>query len=85
MELERTDRVYLAPTEPRCAPQACSQQSTCARRLAALPPTGASITDVSLQWSPGNPFCAQWLSAHDARTSRPAPPPPRRHPPIGST
>ena len=81
MELERTDRVYLAPSEPRCAPKACSQQSTCARRLAALPPTGASIADFSLQ-----PFgatgCAYWVSAHG---SRPAPPPPRRHPPIGST
>lgn len=84
MDLERTDRVPLPSTEARCQPAACSQQSTCARRLAALPHIGATLRDFSLE-PRGRDGCFWWLSASDAAHAKRQPPPPRRHPPIGST
>ena len=59
----RTDRVFLAPSEPRCEPVGkCRQKDTCARRLAVIPPMGI-LTDYSLHLPLFAPFCPHFRSA----------------------
>lgn len=57
----RTDRIYLAPSEARCEPsRPCGQRSTCARYLAEIPASGASIADHSLSKSVYVAYCVHW-------------------------
>lgn len=63
----RTDRVWLAPAEPRCEPAGnCLQKDACARRLAAIPPMG-TVTDYSLSLPLFSPFCPHFASVRPKR------------------
>lgn len=51
----RTDRVWIPDHEARCVPEnECLQRETCARWLASLPPSGATMQGAGLppSWSP---------------------------------
>lgn len=70
----RTDRIYLAPAEPRCSPSGvCSIKDRCARWLAALPPAGASMigADLPPPWA----MCHKYVPATRARAQPAAPAP----------
>lgn len=63
----RSDRVYLAPSEERCAPShPCGKTGTCARFLASLPPM-ATLKDFSVSQASGTPWplgmCPGYLGA----------------------
>lgn len=58
----RTDRVYLAPSEPRCDPSRdCGSKAKCARYLAEIPPMG-TLTDYSRSMTPFAPWCAHFAA-----------------------
>lgn len=72
----RTDRICLAPTEARCEPRnGCTIKDSCARYLAALPPSGAKLADFSLIG------CVSYLSVADAAVQKPEGR--KVHPPLG--
>lgn len=81
----RRSNVYLSHAEPRCEPSQCDRKDTCARYLAPLPPSNATIADFSINIL-GVPLrnmpCDKWVSSEN----KPLQPPPviRRHTPIGS-
>jgi hypothetical protein len=50
----RSDRIWLAPSEARCVPEKrCIMQVGCARRMAAIPASGAMMVGAGLPTLPG--------------------------------
>lgn len=80
----RDPRVWLAAAEPRCEPSAlpACDRYTCARYLAPLPPSGATLADFNVNRAFYSLACGHWLSADQARPV-PAAPVRRVHPPLG--
>lgn len=71
----RTDRIPLAASEARCEPErTCHQRDTCARYMAALPPSGAQMigADMPSVWVSG---CWQYVSVASVRAGKVAPAP----------
>jgi len=78
----RTDRVYLAPDEPRCSPQhECHLKHRCARYMAALPPSHAQMigADLPPTWHGGD-WCHRFVPA--SRPGAAAPTPKAVKPPV---
>jgi len=83
---ERTDTIFLAHTEPRCAPAACTMGARCARKLAALPkpPHQATMTTTTSWVQGGTALCVGYVDAASLRKLDMKPGHKRVHPPLGS-
>ena len=62
--VERTARVYLDPSQPRCEPSRhCTLRNHCARYVAALPDHGAVMCDHSIEPTFNSVMCVHYVSA----------------------
>lgn len=58
----RSERVYLPANVDRCDPSAhCAGKTSCARYMAALPASGAAMSDYSNGTAVPLGFCAMWV------------------------
>ena len=74
MNLDRTDRVWLEPAEPRCSPSGvCAKRETCARALA--PIGGSPVEDFNRPSNAGiRPmYCTKHLTPSESLAKKPAP------------
>lgn len=81
---DRTDSIPLAPGEPRCEPsKPCAVRGRCARYQSLIPRNG-TLGDwfVSDPMKAGSAMCSGYVDSASQRRAH-APPPPRKHPPIG--
>ena len=69
--MERSDKVRLADGEARCFPSGeCKAKASCARILAVLQKTGASIMDGYAETAmlrgvtPSIPCCSKYINVH---------------------
>ncbi len=76
---DRSDRVPLPASEPRCEPSTgCVIRGRCARYQAALPAQGAIMSDYSITQYGGSALCPGYLSVHTLMRQTPEP----RHVPV---
>lgn len=81
---ERTDSIPLPPDMARCEPVACTMGAHCARKLASIPPKGASMVGAGTWGHGGTALCAGYVDAAGLRRQANPPPPRKVHPPLGS-
>ena len=81
---QRTDSIPLPPDMARCEPVACTMGARCARKLASIPPKGASMVGAGSWSHGGTALCAGYVNAASL-TRKVSPVAPRKvHPPLGS-
>lgn len=81
---ERTDSIPLPPDMARCEPVACTMGARCARKLASIPPKGASMVGAGTWSYGGTALCAGYVSADGLRRQASPVAPRKVHPPLGS-
>lgn len=78
MDHDRTDRIPLAESEPRCEPsKPCTMRSRCARYQAAIPKHGATMDDYTTRSYGGTALCPGFIASATLRKAAAEPAPAR--------